>query len=114
MKKTVLDGSIPFCLNCGGLVKPSIIFFGENLPLRYFHLQENDSREADLLLCIGTSLEVFPFAGLADLVTENATRILINREAVGSFGERKLDIIIKGDIVKEITSVMANLEKSAP
>ena len=53
----------PDKLFCGGLVKPDIVFFGENLPRRFFELQEQDTDHCDLLICIGTSLEVYPFAG---------------------------------------------------
>ena len=80
-------------------MKPDIVFFGENLPPRYFQLQEIDTDQADLLVCIGTSLEVYPFANLAELVPESTPRILINRDVVGSFGSRKQDIILRGDIV---------------
>ena len=46
-----------------GLIKPNIIFFGEPLPGRFFDEAEFDCMFADLLICIGTSLEVYPFAG---------------------------------------------------
>jgi len=42
----------------GGLVKPDIVFFGEDLPPRYHKLSKIDFPEADLLLVIGTSLQV--------------------------------------------------------
>lgn len=41
-----------------GYVKPDITFFGEQLPERFSDLCEIDAREADLLIVIGTSLEV--------------------------------------------------------
>ena len=64
VKSSILSDKIQCCNKCGGLVKPDIVFFGENLPYRFFHLQEQDTQSCDLLLCIGTSLEVYPFAGL--------------------------------------------------
>jgi NAD-dependent SIR2 family protein deacetylase len=65
----------------------------------FFTLQDSDPDFADLLICIGTSLEVYPFANLADLVPDNVVRVLINRDTVGSFGRRKNDIILNGDII---------------
>jgi NAD-dependent SIR2 family protein deacetylase len=44
-------------------VKPDIVFFGENLPAKFFDEAEISSLFADLLICVGTSLEVYPFAG---------------------------------------------------
>ena len=54
----------PTCRNCGGWVKPSIVFFGEALPPRFFDEAEIDCEFCDQLICIGTSLEVYPFAGM--------------------------------------------------
>ena len=46
-----------------GHVKPDIVFFGENLPAKFFDEAELSCLFADLLICVGTSLEVYPFAG---------------------------------------------------
>ena len=45
-------------------MKPDIVFFGEGLPPRFFQLTEGDFEACDLLLVIGTSLVVQPFASL--------------------------------------------------
>lgn len=67
----------------GGLVKPDIVFFGEQLP-RYFHeAVEDDLPEADLLLVLGTSLAVQPFASLVGKVHSDTPRVLLNAERVG-------------------------------
>lgn len=68
----------------GGLVKPNIIFFGENLPDRFFDLSKSDLPQADLLIVMGTSLTVFPFAGLVGKVGIQTPRVLINRDPVGA------------------------------
>lgn len=69
--------------NCNGLVKPGIVFFGENLPKRFFQAAEEDFPKADLLIVLGTSLVVNPFASLIDKVSPGTPRLLINREKVG-------------------------------
>ena len=53
MKASILKGVVPKCSRCGGLIKPDIVFFGENLPSRFFSLKESDSGITDLLVCIG-------------------------------------------------------------
>lgn len=47
-----------------GLVKPDIVFFGESLPPRFFQKMQTDFPQADLLIVMGTSLTVHPFASL--------------------------------------------------
>ena len=49
---------------CGAPVKPDIVFFGEAVSPRFSYLAERDGPEADLLLVMGTSLAVMPFAGI--------------------------------------------------
>ncbi|OQR80210.1 NAD-dependent protein deacetylase sirtuin-2-like [Tropilaelaps mercedesae] len=58
--------NIPKCVKCKHVVKPDIVFFGENLPERFYRLADEDFAKCDLLVIIGTSLQVQPFAGLVD------------------------------------------------
>lgn len=82
MKKIVLDkdleNNVPRCEQCQSLVKPDIIFYGEMLPDRFYQLIETDFTKCDMLIIIGTSLTVQPFASLVDFVGKNVPRLLIN------------------------------------
>lgn len=69
----------------GNLVKPKIVFFGESLPPRFLQMHQTDLRQCDLLIVLGTSLCVHPFAGLVSLCSRSAPRLLINREAAGTY-----------------------------
>ncbi|KAF9969935.1 NAD-dependent protein deacetylase sirtuin-2 [Actinomortierella ambigua] len=82
VKKHILKGEIPYCKRCGGLVKPAITFFGEDLPAR-FGMFRQDFPECDLLIVLGTSLKVEPFNRLTAKVKDNVPRLLINREKAG-------------------------------
>ncbi|KAJ9478641.1 NAD-dependent protein deacetylase HST2 [Pseudozyma hubeiensis] len=93
IREKVMSGSIARCPRpkCpgrkrgkqeGGLVKPDIVFFGESLPARFFRCIP-DLKSADLLIVMGTSLQVQPFASLIDAVPETCPRVLINLERVG-------------------------------
>lgn len=52
-----MSGTVPKCPTCKGVVKPDIVFFGEELP-RHFFKYITDFPLADLLIIMGTSLEV--------------------------------------------------------
>ncbi|PLW14118.1 hypothetical protein PCASD_21994, partial [Puccinia coronata f. sp. avenae] len=69
------------------LVKPDIVFFGEQLPAKFFK-SLSDFQDADLLIVLGTSLQVHPFASLISTVPIHCPRVLINLEAVGEAGRR--------------------------
>ncbi len=73
------------------MVKPDIIFFGEKLPNRFFSAALADFPKCDLLIIMGTSLCVQPFASLVGQVPKDCPRLLINltpagRHDVGFFG----------------------------
>ncbi|KAI8890086.1 NAD-dependent deacetylase sirtuin-2, partial [Backusella circina FSU 941] len=89
VREHALKGEVPRCKECdGGLIKPNITFFGESLPER-FHASLDDFDEAELLVVIGTSLQVHPFAGLIDHVKISVPRLLINREPAGVHHSRR-------------------------
>lgn len=98
MKRIVLEKGVPRCKDesCNGLVKPDIVFFGEQLPASFF---ENRSKpaEADLAIVMGTSLTVQPFASLPSIVSEGVPRVLINKEQVGGLGSRSDDVLCLED-----------------
>lgn len=72
------------------LVKPDIVFFGEGLPDRFFDRQV-DFADCDLLLVMGTSLKVEPFASLIEGPKSHVPRMLVNREKVGTWRDGGFD-----------------------
>ncbi|XP_056139119.1 NAD-dependent protein deacetylase sirtuin-2 [Lampris incognitus] len=83
MKEKIFSDDIPSCDKCNSLVKPDIVFFGENLPVRFFTSMKMDFPRCDLLIIMGTSLQVQPFAGLVGRVSKSCPRLLINMEKAG-------------------------------
>lgn len=58
------DGQIPRCPKCGGLIRPSVVWFGEMLPVDALEQAEQAAMECDVFFSIGTSAEVYPAANL--------------------------------------------------
>ncbi|KAI1126154.1 DHS-like NAD/FAD-binding domain-containing protein [Nemania abortiva] len=98
MRKSVESGTPPICVTdgCGGLVKPDIVFFGEQLPNTFFS-NATVPQEADLVIVVGTSLMVHPFAGLPRLARDGVPRLLFNMQRVGDFGTRADDVLCLGE-----------------
>ncbi|XP_015358573.1 NAD-dependent protein deacetylase sirtuin-3, mitochondrial [Marmota marmota marmota] len=99
----VMADRVPCCPVCTGIVKPDIVFFGEPLPQRFL-LHVVDFPMADLLLILGTSLEVEPFASLSEAVGSSVPRLLINRDLVGPFTwrPRRRDVAQLGDVIHSV------------
>lgn len=83
VKDEVFADRVPKCPDCEGVVKPDIVFFGESLPDVFHKRVPQDMRKCDLLIVMGTSLVVQPFASLVDRVPETTPRLLINKEKCG-------------------------------
>ncbi|XP_071809246.1 NAD-dependent protein deacetylase sirtuin-3, mitochondrial-like [Asterias amurensis] len=104
-KVEIMSDKIPRCKqrSCTGKVKPDIVFFGEDLPKRFFYYLK-DFAQCDLVIVMGTSLEVQPFAGIINSARGYIPRLLINREAVGPFARprssRFNDVTVTGDLVE--------------
>ena len=67
---------VPKC-SCGGVFKPDITFFGEALPEVAFAKAGELASRADVMLVLGTSLTVFPAAGLPRLTLRNGGKVFI-------------------------------------
>ncbi|KAK6011738.1 transcriptional regulator, Sir2 family, partial [Ostertagia ostertagi] len=80
------DCLVPRCDKCEGVVKPDIIFFGENLPKRFFQCAISDFPKCDLLLIMGHA------------VSEDVPRLLINKEQAGRAGIVERAMGIQGDV----------------
>lgn len=69
------------CNRCGGFLKPSVVLFGEPLPQDFFSQIQSDIQCCDLVLIIGTSLTVYPFATIPRLVHPEIPQFMISRGA---------------------------------
>lgn len=75
--KKAIDDQIVLRCECTGLVKPDVVFFGESLPKEFAEAIDLVG-EADLVVIMGTSLVVFPFAMLSQMIDEKTPLVLIN------------------------------------
>jgi len=73
----VKNGEMPKCPKCGKALKPAITFFGEALPINALKQATIESQSADLMLILGTSLTVYPAAGLPEYTLRNGGEIVI-------------------------------------
>lgn len=71
------SGRVPRCV-CGGVLKPDVTFFGEQLPERAFIQARRAMWDARLLVVVGTSLQVYPAAGLPRECDAGAPFVVIN------------------------------------
>jgi NAD-dependent deacetylase len=81
------EGVIPACRVCGGLVKTATISFGQPMPAEAMARAEAAALACDLFLVLGSSLVVFPAAGLPLIAKRNGAALaIVNREPTDQDG----------------------------
>jgi NAD-dependent deacetylase sirtuin 2 len=80
----VMQNGTPRCDQCQGLVKPDVVFFGEDIPMKFVRQAIVDLPRCDLLLCMGSSFQVTPFANLIEKVDDLVPRVLFNKDSAGT------------------------------
>ena len=85
---------IPRC-SCGGMIKPDVVLYEESLNMQIMQEAVDYIRQADVLIVGGTSLGVYPAAGLIDYYRGNKL-VLINRTPTGRDGVA--DLVVSGSI----------------
>lgn len=97
----------PRC-ECGGLLKPATISFGQAMPERETAQAFADAAEADAFLVIGSSLEVYPAAGLPRAAVENGAPLLIvNRDPTPYDGHA--DLVLHASAGETLGAIAARL-----
>lgn len=99
------DG-IPYCKECGGIIRPTITFYGEFLDKETFKQARLDTKNADLLIVLGTSLVVYPASEIVShfrgkhLVIINKKRTKFNHQA---------NLVIQEDFARVFNALLKEL-----
>ena len=88
-----MDG-VPYC-ECGGMIKPDVVLYEEGLDQGILQKSVNYIRQADLMIIGGTSLVVYPAAGLVDYYKGNKL-VVINKSVTPM--DSKADLFVTGKI----------------
>ncbi len=93
-------GGVPRCDACGGLIKPDVVLYEEGLDSRTMQDAVDYIRRAEMLIVGGTSLVVYPAAGLIDYYRGDKL-VLVNKSATAM--DRRADLVIQ-DAIGEVFS----------
>ncbi len=95
MKKKIFSEKVPYCDDCGGLIKPNIVFFGEQV--KDFEKAEELVYQSDLVFVVGSSLAIYPAAMLVDFVRG---RLVVVSSGDVNVDVSRVDLFAKEDIDK--------------
>ena len=99
------DGVIPICPDCEAVYKPDMVLMGEQLPVKTWLKANEASKNCDLMIVIGSSLEVLPVAGLPMRALENGAHlILINHSE--TYLDVRADVVLHEDIAEIVPAIV--------
>ena len=103
----IKSNGVPTCNKCGGTVKPDVVLYEEGLDESVIKGAVNAISKADTLIIGGTSLVVYPAAGLIDYFKGN-NLVLINKSSTSA--DKKANLVINDSIHKVLSEVIFSLE----
>ena len=106
-EKFILESKgVPTCPKCGGKVKPDVVLYEEGLDDNVIRGAVDAISKADTLIIGGTSLVVYPAAGLINYF-KGKNLILINKSSTSA--DSKANLVINDDIAKVLEKAVNNL-----
>lgn len=104
------DGKVPMCDQCHeGIIKPNVILFGEQLPFRELQAAQDASRKCDLMIIIGSSLEVAPASDLPIIAKRNGAKlIIVNLEPTPI--DHNAEVVIHGRAAEILPEIVKQVE----
>jgi NAD-dependent deacetylase len=104
----VEETGVPRCERCGAVLKPDVVFFGELMPVEAMNRASQLAREAALLLVVGSSLEVYPVAGLPQETLEWGGAVAIVNRGTTPYDSRA-EVRIDGSAGEVLTGVVSRV-----
>jgi NAD-dependent deacetylase len=99
-----IDETLPLCEHCNGIVKTATISFGQAMPEQKMILAQEESYACDLFMAIGSSLVVYPAAGLPLLAQRaGASLVILNRDPTDQ--DAVADLVLNLEIGPTLDSV---------
>ena len=105
----LLDDGVPRCRSCGAVLKPDVVFFGELLPVGAMERATELAQGARVLLVVGSTLEVYPVAGLPHDTQRAGGRVAIVNRGPTAFDGRA-DIRLDGSAGELLTALAGSLD----
>jgi NAD-dependent deacetylase len=115
--KGILDtfietGAVPHCEHCHGILKPNVILFDEALPVKIIHAAQQAARECDVMVVVGSSLEVAPASEIPLIARAHGAKLIVmNYEE--TFIDDQADVVLHDDVADLLPRLVHLLESSS-
>ncbi|MCS6993902.1 MAG: NAD-dependent deacylase [Anaerolineales bacterium] len=100
----IQNGDIPHCPDCDAILKPDVILFGEQLPQKAWFEAQREARTCDLMMVVGSSLEVLPVAGLPMQAIDRGAHLIIINNSITYLNVRA-DVVLRDDAARVLPAI---------
>jgi len=107
------DEPDPHCPECGGVLKPDVVYFGEQLPDDAMARAVAAATDAEVFVAIGTTLTVHPVAGLAPLAVDAGARLVVVNAEPTRY-DHLADEVVRAPIDEAVPALVAALRGNRP
>jgi len=108
----IRTAKIPYCPECGGVLKPNVILLEEQLPHNTWVSSQEACKRSDLMIIIGSSLEVMPVAGLPMVAIERGAPLIIVNKS-DTYLDVRAEVVIQADaadVLPQIAKYVAEID----
>lgn len=110
LKKYSEHDEVPYCPHCNGLLKPDVVFFGEELPVQTLREAREHASSCDMLIVIGSSLVVYPAAYIPLYAKAAGARLIIINLSRTPY-DSEADVVIWGPAGATMTKIVEEVKK---
>lgn len=105
MDRFLASGEVPRCSDCGGVMKPTVVLYGEQLPMDAVDAAMAHVQQADLMLVAGSSLEVVPVAQYPRLAYERGARVIVVNLSP-TYMDSVADVAIRANVAEVLPCIV--------
>ena len=99
------ERSLPRCKKCGGVLKPNVVLFGEQLPLKALNAARREALSCDVMLVAGSSLTVAPASDLPHIAQANGAKVIVvNRQPTSI--DHLASLVIRQDVTVALPGIV--------
>ncbi len=87
IENKIEKGKVPYCIECGGIIKPEVVFFGEKININMINKIKNIATHSEYCVVMGSSLVVHPVAEIPECTLNNEGQLIIINKGETPFDE---------------------------
>lgn len=104
LEEFLSDGHVPQH-ECGGVLKPDVILFGEQLPVQIYNAAQAAMKAADLVIVVGSSMEISPASELPLLALDKGAKLIIINYGQ-TYLDKRADVVIQADVAEALPKIV--------